>query len=187
MVVVLSASHAADSLVDFECGIQPMDTFIQSTLSLFQDVPHGDAWGYLDDNGAIQNGAMYPTLEIDYLAVRKDMREMGYGTAIIAELCKHEILHSITASGYIVWVGNLLKREGDIFKCPFFQIFSYSKEICRVFIADSEEELSLLKEYVLKKYGAFVSCAVYLDYHFYAIKHLNFRAMTADKLIAGVA
>ena len=54
----------------------------------FQDVPHGDAWGYLDDNGAIQNGAMYPTLEIDYLAVRKDLREKGYGTAIIAELSK---------------------------------------------------------------------------------------------------
>lgn len=31
---------------------------------------------------------MYPTLEIDYLAVRKDLRGKGYGSEIMAELVK---------------------------------------------------------------------------------------------------
>ena len=54
----------------------------------FEDIPLGKPWGYLDEDFQIQNGIMYPTLEIDYLAVRKDLREKGYGTTIVSELSK---------------------------------------------------------------------------------------------------
>ena len=35
----------------------------------FQDLPLGKPWGYLDDDFEMHSGTMYPTLEIDYLAV----------------------------------------------------------------------------------------------------------------------
>lgn len=57
-------------------------------LKEFEDIPLGKPWGYLDEDFQIQNGIMYPTLEIDYLAVRKDLREKGYGTTIVSELSK---------------------------------------------------------------------------------------------------
>jgi len=34
----------------------------------------------------MHSGTMYPTIEIDYLAVRKDLRERGYGTEILTEI-----------------------------------------------------------------------------------------------------
>ena len=52
----------------------------------FQDVPYGKPWSYMDEDFQIQSGTMYPSLEIDYLAVRKDLRESGYGSQIIKEI-----------------------------------------------------------------------------------------------------
>lgn len=52
----------------------------------FADLPFGKPWGYMDDDFQLRSGTMYPTSEIDYLAVRKDLREKGFGTEIIAEL-----------------------------------------------------------------------------------------------------
>ena len=48
----------------------------------FQDLPLGKPWGYLDDDFEMHSGTMYPTLEIDYLAVRRDLRNEGIGTEI---------------------------------------------------------------------------------------------------------
>lgn len=52
----------------------------------FQDLPLGKPWSYLDDDFMMHSGTMYPTLEIDYLAVREDLREEGIGSEIIAHL-----------------------------------------------------------------------------------------------------
>ena len=52
----------------------------------FQDMPFGKPWGYLDEDFQIHSGTMYPTLEIDYLAIRKDLREKGYGTEVLSYL-----------------------------------------------------------------------------------------------------
>ncbi|MBQ9548435.1 MAG: GNAT family N-acetyltransferase [Bacteroidales bacterium] len=52
----------------------------------FQDIPYGKPWSYFDEDAQMQSGTMYPSLEIDYLAVRKDVRECGYGSRIIEEL-----------------------------------------------------------------------------------------------------
>lgn len=57
-----SREDSADILKDFECGIRAMDDFM------------------------MHSGTMYPTLEIDYLAVRSDLRDKGIGTEIIAHL-----------------------------------------------------------------------------------------------------
>ena len=53
-----SREDSADILKDFECGIRAMDDFM------------------------MHSGNMYPTLEIDYLAVRRDLRDKGIGTEI---------------------------------------------------------------------------------------------------------
>lgn len=37
----------------------------------FQDLPLGKPWGFLGDDFKMHSGTMYPTLEIDYLAVRR--------------------------------------------------------------------------------------------------------------------
>lgn len=55
----------------------------------YQDLPFGKPWGYIGDDFQIHSGTMYPTLEIDYLAVRKDLRNKGYGTEIMAELSRN--------------------------------------------------------------------------------------------------
>lgn len=52
----------------------------------FQDLPFGKPWGYFDDDLQMHAGTMYPTLEIDYLAVRKDLRQRGIGSEIIDNL-----------------------------------------------------------------------------------------------------
>lgn len=52
----------------------------------FQDIPYGKPWSYFDDDSQIHSAIMYPSLEVDYLAVRKDVRESGIGARIIAEI-----------------------------------------------------------------------------------------------------
>ena len=54
----------------------------------FDDLPFGKPWGYIGEDLKMHSGMMYPTLELDYLAVRKDFREKGYGTEIIEELAR---------------------------------------------------------------------------------------------------
>lgn len=54
----------------------------------FDDIPFGKPWGYMGKDLKMHSGMMYPTLEIDYLAVRKDLREKGYGSNIVAELSR---------------------------------------------------------------------------------------------------
>ena len=53
----------------------------------FDDIPFGKPWGYMGEDLKMHSGMMYPTLELDYLAVRKDLQEKGYGSEIIKELC----------------------------------------------------------------------------------------------------
>ena len=77
-------------VIDDERGIVAM--FVISTGIFvdvgneFKDIPFGKPWGYIDDDLPIQSGIMYPSLEIDYLAVRKDLRDCGYGSRIIEEI-----------------------------------------------------------------------------------------------------
>lgn len=54
----------------------------------FDDIPLGKPWSYVGKDAQMHLGKMYPTLEIDYLAVRKDLRKKGYGSEILAELSK---------------------------------------------------------------------------------------------------
>lgn len=54
----------------------------------FDDIPFGKPWGYMGEDLKMHAGMMYPTLEIDYLAVRKDLRGKGYGSTIIEELSR---------------------------------------------------------------------------------------------------
>ena len=54
----------------------------------FDDLPFGKPWSYMGEDSRMHSGTMYPTMEIDYLAVRKDLREKGYGSEILAELSK---------------------------------------------------------------------------------------------------
>ena len=49
----------------------------------FHDIPHGEMFGYLDDDFQILKTTSYPTLRIEYLAVREDLRNQGYGMEII--------------------------------------------------------------------------------------------------------
>ncbi len=69
----------------------------------FQDLPFGKPWGYLDDDLQMHSGTMYPTLEIDYLAVRKDLREQGIGSEIIerlSESARHRNCFFLTVDAY---------------------------------------------------------------------------------------
>ena len=54
----------------------------------FDDLPYGKPWGYIGEDLRMHSGMMYPTLEIDYLAVRKDLRGKGYESEIIEELSR---------------------------------------------------------------------------------------------------
>lgn len=54
----------------------------------FDDIPFGNPSGYIGKDCQVHFGKEYPTIEIDYLAVRKDLREKGYGSEILAELSK---------------------------------------------------------------------------------------------------
>lgn len=69
----------------------------------YQDLPLGKPWSYLDEESQIQSGMMYPSLEIDYLAVRKDLRNNGYGTRILEELllrAKEKNCYFLTVDAY---------------------------------------------------------------------------------------
>ena len=54
----------------------------------FDDLPFGKPWSYVGEDSQMHSGTLYPTIEIDYLAVRKDLRGKGYGSEILAELSK---------------------------------------------------------------------------------------------------
>lgn len=52
----------------------------------YHDLPFGKPWGYISDDHQVHQGVMYPTLEIDFLAVRKDLRCKGFGSQIVNDL-----------------------------------------------------------------------------------------------------
>lgn len=54
----------------------------------FNYLPFGEPWGYLDDDWELHESTKYSTLEIDYLAVKRELRERGYGRQIINELSR---------------------------------------------------------------------------------------------------
>ena len=69
----------------------------------FEDLPLGKPWGFLDKDSKLQSGTMYPTIEIDYLAVRKDLRKSGYGTVILTEIsnmARDKGCYFLTVSAY---------------------------------------------------------------------------------------
>jgi len=81
----------------------------------FSYLPFGQRWGYLDDELELHEGTMFPTLEIDYLAVRKDIRGRGYGKRIISELnylASQKGLFFITVEAYY---------EHDYSAIPFYE------------------------------------------------------------------
>lgn len=66
-------------------------------------LPQGKPWGYIDSERQIRSGARYSTLEIEYIAVRKDMRNKGYGSAIIKEIArtaKERTVYFLTLGAY---------------------------------------------------------------------------------------
>lgn len=54
----------------------------------YLDLPYGKPWGYMDQNFQLHTALMYPTMEIDYLAVRKDRQNRGIGRYIISEIVR---------------------------------------------------------------------------------------------------
>lgn len=95
---------------------------------VFDDIPFGKPWGYLGKDFRMHSGMMYPTLEIDYLAVRKDLRGNGFGSAIIDELSK--IAQSIGC--YFLTVDAYHDNEYSAIpfyeKCGFFAIQELSED-----------------------------------------------------------
>ena len=78
-------------------------------------LPFGKPWGFLNEDAQLQTRMMYRTLEIDYLAVRKDLREKGYGTRIISDLstiARDKELYFITVEAYC---------KGDYSAIPFYE------------------------------------------------------------------
>ena len=93
----------------------------------FQDIPYGKPWIYIDEDLQMQSGTMYPSLEIDYLAVRKDVRERGYGSRIIEELS----LRAKSGKCYFLTVDAYTKGYSAIpfyEKQGFFALQEYSDE-----------------------------------------------------------
>lgn len=74
-----------DSLEIIAMVVTSNSIFIDSEGE-FKDIPAGKPWAYFDNDYQIHSGTMYPTLEIDYLAVSKDLRNKGYVTDIIHHL-----------------------------------------------------------------------------------------------------
>lgn len=102
-----------------DCGVVAMfvtsnGAFIDSDGS-FQDLPYGKPWGYFDDNSHIQTGTMYPTLEIDYLAVRKDLQNRGFGTEII------EYLAGIASSNNLYFLTVDAYHKNNYSAIPFYE------------------------------------------------------------------
>ena len=52
----------------------------------YAELPSGEPWGYLDEDLGPQACQRFPTLEIDYLAVRQDCRKKGIGHQVMLEL-----------------------------------------------------------------------------------------------------
>lgn len=52
----------------------------------YTELPSGEPWGYLDEDLGPQACQRFPTLEIDYLAVRQDCRNKGIGHHVMLEL-----------------------------------------------------------------------------------------------------
>ena len=94
---MFSKESDAKILHDFECGIDAMDEFIHGDLDSFLKndpryqffvVREKESGGYLDDDWELHESTKYSTLEIDYLAVKRELRERGYGRQIIKELSR---------------------------------------------------------------------------------------------------
>lgn len=69
----------------------------------FLDLPSGKPWSYIDDNFEVNSASKYPTLEIDYLAVREDLRCKGFGREIIEKLtrqAREEDSYFLTVDAY---------------------------------------------------------------------------------------
>ena len=94
----------------------------------FEDIPFGKPWGYFDEEFQLHSGTMYPTLEIDYLAVRKDLREQGFGREIIAEL----LAVAAQKNCYFLTVDAYHDSEYSAIpfyeKCGFFALQEYSED-----------------------------------------------------------
>ena len=54
----------------------------------YADLPSGKPWGYIDEDLELRSCLSFPTLEIDYLAVRKDFRNKGIGHQVMLELMR---------------------------------------------------------------------------------------------------
>lgn len=94
----------------------------------FDDIPDGEPWGYLGDNYQIQIGTKYSTLEIDYLAVRKDLQGKGYGTEIIEELSKMAQTNDCFFLTVDAYHDDDYSAIPFYEKCGFFALQEFSKE-----------------------------------------------------------
>ena len=54
----------------------------------YADLPFGKPWGYMDEDLELRSCLRFSTLEIDYLAVRKDFRNKGIGHQVMLELMR---------------------------------------------------------------------------------------------------
>ena len=94
----------------------------------FQDILIGKPWEYLDDDLQVHDGVRYSTLEIDYLAVRKDLRYKGYGKEIISKLSRQ----ARESDCYFLTVDAYHDTEYSAIpfyeKCGFFALQEYSEE-----------------------------------------------------------
>lgn len=94
----------------------------------FEDIPFGKPWGYMDEDFELHSGTMYPTIEIDYLAVRKDLRYKGYGTEILAEItnsAKRKGCYFLTVDAYHCGGYSAIPFYE---KCGFFALQEFSEE-----------------------------------------------------------
>ena len=94
----------------------------------FQDIPYGKPWSYIGEDSELQSGTMFPSLEIDYLAVRKDLRGSGYGSWIITEIAlmaKSKNYYFLTVDAYH---SNEYSAIPFYEKQGFFALQNYSDE-----------------------------------------------------------
>lgn len=94
----------------------------------FFDVPCGTHFSSFDEHGQICTGTEYPSFEIDYLAVREDLRDHGYGGEIMGELSRraqNERCYFLTVDAY----HNIdYSAIGFYEKQGFFPLEEYSEE-----------------------------------------------------------
>ena len=94
----------------------------------FHDYPNGKPWTYWNEEWELKEAVRFPTLEIDYLAVRKDLRGNGIGTEIVEELsrrAKKTGCFFLTVDAY-----HDTKYTAIPFyeKCGFFALQEYSED-----------------------------------------------------------